>query len=207
MNVLESGIGLFGRWSRRINSTSMLLQTGDLPGMGWRVCSDRTWRVGTTPGPPLESEEMYQVRLSNENERAVRARAAGGFIALRSFKLAKTPKSLMSQIFPYSSTDDAEAATSDRFAVIRDRKIDGIVVSEERTIDGEVIGGNRTIYFERFHTHDGDPCVARSIIGSVDRVGFIITGSERPDGWTWIELTAVAHEQAKRIQKKLINRD
>lgn len=147
------------------------------------------------------------MRLANENERTVRARTAGGFIALRSFELAKTSKSLLTQIFPFSSTDDAESATPDRLAILRDRKIDKIVVSEERTIDGEVIGGNRALYFERFHTHDGDPCVARSIVGNVGHVGFTITGSERPDGWTWTELTSVAQAQAQRIQKKLIKGD
>lgn len=74
-----------------------LLAVGELPGAGWKVLDQRTWRTGVGGGAPWQS----------------RAWAAKSVTAWRSFEQPSTGRGLWIQATPLASSEDCADAIAD----------------------------------------------------------------------------------------------
>ncbi|MEY9860074.1 hypothetical protein ABH935_005710 [Catenulispora sp. GAS73] len=152
----------------------------DLPGGGWAVVDERTWRTGVT-GPATEWGK--------------RARAARSITAWRSFELANRQWCWV-QVMPLASESDALQAIE----VVGDRGLRNqrsqVTVLQERVVEIDPFPGAGRVWAHEQHTSGpvGNG-VARMLAAAVGSHVIVVSGSGSPE-WTWDMLLALARRQA-----------
>jgi hypothetical protein len=158
-----------------------VLSAGDLPGDGWSVIDERTWRTGIA-GPATGWGR--------------RARAAGSVTAWRSFQAASAQRWCWDQVVPLVSAADALSALDEA----ADRGIGNprASVTVTRGHDagiGAFPGAGNVRAREQHTTGPGGDGVAMMLAAACGTYLIVVSGSGSPQ-WTWEEMISVARRQA-----------
>jgi hypothetical protein len=191
MNPLSYGISMLGRWSPRINSLNALLTVSELPGNGWRILDERTWKFSEFPN----------LKKGETTDRAVKA---GGFIAWRSFKRNEPYSGLWVQINPYASVQDAEASIPDNLSQFSKNPAFEGEVGEERPIgEFKLPGIEHATFFERSTSGGRGNSTTRVVCGNVHNAVFVLACSVTGEGLPWEAMISIATKQVKKIEERL----
>jgi hypothetical protein len=165
-------------------SKALLLDREDLPGEGWRVLDERTWRAGTI-GPSTPWGD--------------RSRAAKNVVAWRSFEQKTVSRWLWLEVAPFVSHDDALSAVKglssrDFLANLRAE----VVVTREQTVnDLEIPGIDAVSLIEQETSGPRGLSTAQTFLGVVNEDVIVIAFSSLDEPWSREQITAVALSQAK----------
>jgi len=166
----------------RRRSLSMLAEADDLPGSGWRVRDERTWRTG------VGGDEAW----------ARRAREMKSVTAWRSFENAH--RWIWVQAIPLASPADAHdamGALPERLlANLRSR----VTVTSSREVTAPSIVGATGTWAREGDT-TGDMGLGRSLIVAwiATTTVCVLDCSGRQDQWEWPEVVTVATRQTQRV--------
>lgn len=164
---------------------SLLIEPPELPGAGWFVIDERTWRTGQTDNPSAA---------------ATRARNAGSISAWRSFEQKSHSRWLWVQITPTVSEADAQQLVRDMPNRFLKNSRAEVVVKAERTVKDRAIPGAQNVWcYEQDTTSKKGDSVAKYVAGTVGVVVFVLAASVMTDGWAWDEVIGVAATQARRL--------
>jgi len=171
-NLIETRflIAQFGKPSERKKARSVIVETDELPGNGWKLLSERLWRSGV-------------IGAKSSDPVAQRSRQAGGFAAWRSFGLEYPPRGLWAEVIPYGTIADAEAAVPNmRSMVKKNPHFDGWVAGE-RTVEGIAsTGATRLMVSEQFIEGTAvGPRNTKYFIGCVGPIVFLLVGTAPGD--------------------------
>jgi hypothetical protein len=173
-----------GRKAGNRDALARLLESGDLPGEGWQVADERTWRTGVT-GPSTAWGE--------------RARQAGSVTAWRSFRDAAGSRWAWIQLTPFGSAEDARAALT----AIGDHALASpgaqVRLVSEREVPIEPFAGAAEVWAKEQHTdgHDG-PGLVLMLAGAVSASLLVLCVSGSP-AWDWQSTSDLAAVQAGRL--------
>jgi hypothetical protein len=172
--------------SERKKSLVMSLNPEELPGRGWAMLGERIYRSGSI-GP--------------DGDRAKRSRQAGGVAVWRSFELDAPHRGLWSQVAPYASADDAESAVPILLSIAeKNPSFVGRVVEERKNDELTIANVNHLYAVERITVENrGGAGGTKYVVGSIDRIIFVVACSQYGDGWEWSEVASVAELQARKI--------
>lgn len=184
----------FGKRSERKRSLSILMNQAELPGQGWRVVDERTWRSGSI-GP--------------RSDAAVRSLKAGGVIAWRSFGQKEPPRGVWIQVGPYGTVEDAESAVPELFSrSIKSSRFEGRVSEEKSIVDISIPGVAHAAFIEQsIEGTSVGPRNSKYVVGSVSQYVFGIGCTGRADGWPWAEVLVLASLQADKVANYLRGTD
>jgi hypothetical protein len=162
----------------------MLPLATDLPGEGWRVTRQRTWRTG---------------RLGPRSDTGDRAAAAGCVTAWRSFENAAHDQWLWVQINPMATEDDARISLEiSSKSGMRNPRAKATFLKEVRRQAPSVPGIDSSWALEHHVSSSRGQHVIKLMGASVGRIVFRLQGSGWTD-WTWDEVGVVAEAVASRI--------
>ena len=190
--VAEVGI----RRSERRWSKSTLLNPTELPGGGWSIRSERSWRVGVGfAGARPHTDE------------GSRARRAGCVVAWRSFDDSTAPRWLWVEVVPLVSEADAVSYVATGLdQLVPDSRPTHKPV-DLRSVEGfDITGLSHPRAWEAATTDQQGRGFARVVTGHVGHVVFICQCSWHENGWTWQEASSVVMLQAGKIRSCLAER-
>ena len=176
-----------GPQAARRESLSMLLETSQLPGAGWAVLDQRSWRTGFT---------------SKTGEAARRARRARRFSAIRSFELAAESRWVWVEVMPFATAADAEAVLPRLPTLIVSNPRAKVTVTGERRLGPDEVAdmAEYPFVYEQATSGEQGPSASRYAAGTVGHVVFIVATSEYGEGWAWAEVASVAEPLVARIR-------
>jgi len=176
-----------GPKAARHESLSMLLEPSQLPGAGWTLLDQRSWRTGFTSKP---------------SEAARRARHARRFSAIRSFELAAASRWVWVEVMPFATAADAEAALPSLPTLFVSNPRAKVTVTGERRLEPDEIAEMADYPFVYEQTTSGEhgPSASRYAAGTVRHVVFIVATSAFGEGWSWTEVASVAASQVAGIR-------
>lgn len=187
MNNFEYLLAQIGPKSARRESLSMLLESSQLPGAGWTVLDQRSWRTGFT---------------SKTGEAARRARRARRFSAIRSFELAAQSRWVWVEVMPFATAVDAEAVLPSLPTLIVNNPRAKVTVTGERRLGPDEVAemAQYPFVYEQATAGEHGPSASRYAAGTVGHVVFIVATSEYGEGWSWAEVASVAASLVARIR-------
>jgi len=203
MNVLEHAIAVFGRWSKKVKSLSTLLYVEELPGSGWKVVSERAWRVGEFAGPPVQTKDEYRLSLETESEESHRARMSREFVAYRVLKTKRSVHAVMTQLLPYVTEGDAASSVPKVLKRLRGRSNKQVVVESDMEVDESLSALSNTVFVEQRLKVHGEDRLLKLVLGNVGRFLLVLECTDRGEGWSWEDVIAVATLQILKIQRTL----
>ena len=158
-----------------------VITVGDLPGGGWSVLDERTWRTGMSgPATPWGR----------------RAREARSVTAWRSFGCASAKRSCWVQVVPLASEADALSAldgAGDRgLRNLRAR----VRLVREHDVDIEAFPGAAKVWAHEQHTTGPDGNGVSMMLAAACGTYMIVVSVAGVPEWTWDELVSVAARQA-----------
>ena len=161
----------------------MLVTEAEIPGEGWTVIDQRTWRTGvTTPSAAW----------------VARARAVGSITGWRSFQSRN--RYLWVQMVP---TDSAEDAVEVLHALpgrgLRNRRAQVRVEAEREVTPPAIEGADHTWAQEQDTAGHPLAGVTRMLAWTIGNRIFCMAASGQPD-WAWDELAVIATRQNSRIR-------
>lgn len=176
-----------GPRAARRDSLAMLLEAAQLPGTGWTVLDERSWRTGF---------------MSKPTEAARRARRARTFSAIRSFELGTESRWVWIEVMPFAAPADAEAVLPSLPALFVSNPRAKVTVTGERRLEPDEIAemADYPFVYEQATTGEHGPSAARYAAGTVEHVVFVVATSGYGEGWSWAEVASVAASQADRIK-------
>jgi hypothetical protein len=176
-----------GPKAARRESLSMLLEPLQLPGNGWTLLDQRSWRTGYTSKP---------------SEAGRRARRARTFSAVRSFELAAESRWVWIEVMPFAVAADAEAVLSSLPTLFVGNPRAKVTVTGERRLDHAEISeiADYPFVYEQLTSGERGPSASRYAAGTVEHVVFIVATSEYGEGWPWAEVASVAASQVASIR-------
>jgi len=160
---------------------SSLLDAASLPGLGWSVVDERTWRTGRQkPAEPW----------------AQRAAAAGSVTAWRS--LRAEARTLWVQHVPTASPDDAAAALAAVPTALLANLRSQVRLDSERDVEPPDVRGADAVWAHEQHTSGHrDAGTTLLLCWTVGTGLFALCAAGRPE-WTWTEVAALAAAQSSR---------
>ena len=127
-------------------SLGMLLEVTELPGYGWKMLDERTWRT-------------------------IRAKEIGSITAWRSFCRGNPDQAIWVQVVPFASTVDAEAAVKDtRASLLPNLRQNVKIVTERKIEDSDTSGIEDPFVFEQVTELAGGFGVTRMVSGRIERI-------------------------------------
>ena len=193
MNRFVFALAQFGPQSLKRTSLAMLLDDEDLPGDGWKVLGQGSWRTGFAARP---------------SDAARRARHARTFTAIRNFHQSGASRWCWIEVIPFVSQSDAEAVLADLPSIfVRNPGIKGTITQERRVSphDAPEAAAYPFVYEYAVISKYGES-FPRMIGGVVDRILFLVSTSEYGAGlagWSWQEVVDVASLQSVKIERQL----
>jgi hypothetical protein len=153
----------------------------DLPGGGWSVIDERTWRTGVSAPATGWGK---------------RARAAGSVTAWRSFEAVAARQWCWVQVMPLVSELDALSALEgigDR--LLRNLRAE-VALLREHDVDIEAFPGAGRVWAHEQHTigPDGEG-VARMLAATCGACVIVLSASGSPE-WAWDSVVSIARRQA-----------
>ena len=159
-----------------------LIDVSDLPGWGWEVVDQRTWRTG---------------RQQPQDPWARRAAVAGSVTAWRSFR--SSDRWLWTQLVPTVSVADSQSALESVPAqALRNLRAKGTVEAESEATGIAVEGADATWAREQRtsgHRAAGPTLLLAWTVGT----DLVISAASGHPAWDWDELTAIAVKQRERL--------
>lgn len=198
MTRISKEEGRAGSLRRRYWTRSMLLRGEELPSSGWRLAYDRTWRVGESPGKPLDTPEEFKSRLEFKSPEFVRAQQTGGYEAYRMFFKKSPLVEIALEVIAYASTEDAVSAVPAQLAKMREKKRDSQTLKMENEVVKELPGIERAHFLERECIHLDEPCHVLVVAGNVEEIAFYVMCSHHGEGWTWDAVLELSTLQTKK---------
>ncbi|WP_323096409.1 hypothetical protein [Intrasporangium sp. YIM S08009] len=160
------------------DALSSLVDAASLPGAGWAVLDERTWRTGRQkPAEPW----------------AQRAAAAGSITAWRSYR--SEGRSLWLQRVPTVGPDDARAALAAIPTALLANLRSTVRLDSEADVEPPDVAGADAAWAHEQHT-SGHPDAGTALLlcwTSGDQL-FALGAAGRPE-WTWTEVAALAEAQ------------
>lgn len=166
-------------------SLSKLIGAEDLPGDGWRVTDERTWKTGH-----VEPTAQWSAA----------ARDQGSITAWRSFEQPATGRWIWAEVVPLASSSDAqEAFTTLPTLLLKNTRAEVTVVAENALPLPEI--SSATVGWAHTQETDGrrGPGDAFYLAASVDGVIAITAASGLRGAWTFADVIAVMTEQCRRL--------
>ncbi len=186
MNRARILLGQLGSSARRRRSLNMLLPVSDLPGRGWRILGQGSWRMGIQ---------------NRRSDISLRCRKSGEFTALRRFRQEDPPRSLFVQVGTYASETDATEAVAFEPPSDRGNRWPGVTRFAEGEITDLGVPNVDDLHGWELHTQRGERRSCHRLIqGRVDMTVFAISGTAAEPGWAWEDLVPIASAQARRIR-------
>jgi hypothetical protein len=167
-------------------SFGTLLDVTDLPGDGWRLQDERTWQTGVSePGV----------------ERSARAQEAGCITAWRSFDRKHSDQAFWTEVIPFVSTFDAQAASDELPDSLLSDLRQSSRTTSDRTVEGrEIPGVEEPWAYEVTAERRRGTAVTRLVGGRVDRNVVALAGAGSVDAWPWPVLVGLATVQARYVR-------
>lgn len=156
----------------------------DLPGSGWSVMDQRTWRTGVTGSP---------------TEWGQRARSAGSVTGWRSFQAEDGGLGCWVQVVPLVSEPDALAALEgvlDR--ALRNLRSE-VTVVREQDVDLEAFPGAGRVWAHEQHTSGPRGEGVTKMLAAASGTYLIVVCASGSPAWAWESVVAVARRQAERL--------
>jgi len=168
---------------------SMLLDASELDLGLWSLADDRTWRAGT---------------IGERTDEARRARSAGCFTALRSFRRDGPSRGLWIQITSFASSTDAESVIPKMRSGLSASVTSKVAVQDERDVtDVEVRAFSQAVVVEKTVVRGGVTGFNRYIIGSVGAVVCALGCSGAGSTWSLDDVVQFAVLQGEKVQRVL----
>jgi len=166
-------------------SLDLLIDAEDLPGDGWRVTDERTWKTGH-----VEPSAAWSAA----------ARDHGSVTAWRSFEQPSTGRWIWAEVVPLASSSDAqEALTALPTLLLKNTRADVTVVAEKALPLPEI--PSATVGWAHAQETDSrrGPGDAFYLAASVDGVIAVTCASGLRDVWTFADVVAAVTRQCRRI--------
>ena len=193
MNNLQVLVAQIGTRSARAQPRTMLLDESDLPGDGWRLCSQRSWRMGAWGIPP-----------SDANRRACQA---GLFTGSRVFEQASPTRWLSTQVLQFASILDAQSEVPGMQERLMPNPRARVTIVDERTIHGHRVAGLANLWvFEQLTVGLERPTYTRYVAGSVEFVVTMLMCTGDRGQWPWDEVMSIATMQSSKVRATISNR-
>ena len=190
--VAQGGI----RRSQRSWSKSMLVNPTELPGGGWSIRSERSWRAGVS----FAGARPY-------TDEGSRARQAGCVVAWRSFEDSSAPRWLWVEVVPLVSEADAVSyAATGLEQLVPDPRPTGEPVDLQPIEGLDVSGLSHPRAWGAVTTDQQGRGTGRLVTGHVGHVVLICQCSWYEDGWTLQEASSVVTLQAGKIRTCIAGR-
>jgi hypothetical protein len=191
---VRNGRWLYAKLGQKVEPTrrslAMLPAASDLPGDGWTLLDEATWRTG---------------RLGKATEWGIRARALGSVTAIRSFEQkTESRRGLWAEVMPLASEDDAAEALNDlpnRF--VRNPRSKVTFTTEHQASGVMVPGTASTWAYERNGTSAAGDSAERIVAGTVGRIQFVVDVSGLGEAWPWDEVVSIAGDLVHRISQSV----
>jgi hypothetical protein len=183
---IRFAIARLGTKAGKARSLNMLVGPSELPGEGWKVLDERTWRTGA---------------LGSASEWAKRARAAGSITAWRSFENSSDRRWLWLEVVPLASNSDSEAA-------VRDVPSRGMAnaaapsMQAQRDVANLAVPGVDNVWGveQDVVTRQGEPGQAKMLAGTHKATLLVVTASGLVAAWSWDDVSAIAALVSARIE-------
>lgn len=188
MKIMEVLTNNFGRLSKRVGALNRLLNSKDLPAVGWKLKSEHSWRNGA----------FGRVVAGEIAERAIQTRE---YSSSRSFVLPNSSLGLIIHVLPYASASDAESSvptSTSEFA--KNRKFEGQRIREEKISDLMVAGFDTTSVFETQVLIEEDVTRNWHVCGSVGKFVVTVVCSSSDERFNLDDVKEIAELQAKKIR-------
>jgi hypothetical protein len=190
---IPNGLFVYAQLGRKPGaerSLSMLPSVSDLPGEGWSLADQQTWRTG---------------RMGRKTDWSARARKLGSVTAIRSFAQMEPSRWLMTQVIPMADEIDAGALLTDlpaRFIKSSAR----VTVTDERSVSEVTVAGcSATWAHEQHTTGTFGEGMNRLLAGTVGPVVFVVGASGPVDSWSWTGVISMATAVSQRILERNSN--
>lgn len=160
-----------------------LLSVGDLPGAGWKVIDQRTWRTG------VGGRSAWQAS----------ARAVGSITAWRSFEQANASRYLWVQVTPLASPSDAAEA----LAALEDKSMANLrfrgAPGERRTVSLSLRSGQATGVEQDTSLPSGPSTTLMLPVIDGATLVLVCASATGADPWHWPDVVALAEAQSARL--------
>lgn len=188
MNNLQVLLAQIGGRAARAHPRAMLVERVELPGTGWEVKGERSWRTGAWGTSPSEAGR--------------RARQHRSFSANRLFEQSGAPRWVSVQVVPCGSVSDAEAAVPDLQSRFMPNPKTRVAVAREGVVAAvEVPEVPHPWVYEQLTTGMPEgPTATRYIGGNVENVVFIVACTGYEEAWPWTEVSVIASLQAAKVR-------
>jgi hypothetical protein len=186
MNRRQFLLAQFGKSGKKRLSVSMLVDVSELPGDGWELKVERSWRVG---------------KDGHRDEASIRAKQRGLFVAMRTFEQHDVSRWIYVKVIPMASREDALlVAPETNLELLATRKSDARVHSEIGVSLDIEVDMNEARATEYFVSDSNGAGVYRCVVGSVGHVVAVICCSGLGEGWTWQDIGLVINAQVLKIR-------
>lgn len=171
-----------GRKPQGAETLRSLIEVFDLPGAGWEVVDQRTWRTGRQqPNEPW----------------AKRAAASGSVTAWRSFRAAD--RWLWTQLVPLASASDSQTALRTLPAGSLKNRQATVVVESESEVPGIAVAGADVTWAYQQHTSGHRSAGTTLLLAWTTGPHLVVSSASGQPAWNWDELTTLAARQRARL--------
>jgi hypothetical protein len=191
MNNLQVLLARIGRPRKRRNARTLLIESAELPGVGWEMAGDSAWRTGAWGFKPSDAGQ--------------RAHQLGVFSAARGFTQKGADRTLWVEVMTLACEEDANGMVP----ILRDHLLvnpnSPVTLSAERKVQGHELPGPTYpwVYEQLTEGAIGGASVTRFVGGSTDRIVFLVACSGYEGNWPWDEVLAIASLQGEKIGRVL----
>jgi hypothetical protein len=173
-----------GRKPGGSQALSQILDPADLPGRGWTVMDQRTWRTGSDPTTDWQR----------------RAKAAACITAWRSFEQTGAKRGLWIQATPVVDSADAASALSQLpERMLRNLRANVRVVEEREVPPPAPLTSEIAWAWEQRAEGKIGESISLTLILASGRNVITVAGSGLDKSWTWGEMRDLAQCQASRL--------
>jgi hypothetical protein len=172
-------------------SLSMLIESIELPGDGWREVAERCWQTGSA---------------ENAGDAGRRAGENGSVTAWRSFERRVEDEWMWSQVAPFLNSLDAASALPQLQRALVSNPWAEVSVIEEHQVEEQTIDMIPNAWFyEQLTSGKLGLSEARYVAANVDHVVFVVACASSRGGLPWNDVNDAASAQASRIRRTLDN--
>lgn len=165
-------------------SLKMLPSVADMPGDGWRLLDQRTFRTG---------------RMGRATEYGNRARKLRSVTSMRSFEQVGHSRWLWAEVIPLANEEDAAVASDDSLLVVRNP---GVTVTNEHPVTGVSVPGSSSVWaYEQESTGPVGNGVSLCLRGTAGSIIFVVMASGFAESWRWDDVVSIASLIVARISE------
>jgi len=184
MTRIRLGLAMLGRKPGGSDVLACLLEQEQLPGSGWTVLDQRTWRTG------VGASAAWQHR----------AKAIGSITSWRSFEQVGTSRWLWVQVVPLATESDAiEAVASAPTRMLRNLSARVRVVEEHQVVLPAPFAAPAGWAVEQRTEGKIGQGSSFMVVVASGRYSLVLAASSLGEPWTWDDLCGLARQQVSRL--------